>query len=716
MATDLTTPSNTTAKVRWHEQYVSEGINKKLNGIIPAGVVRGGRLGTSLSTMSVTIEADPLTGDSIYSYIDANGHQVTFRQVGNVTLDVSALASTVIFIALQITYVISADTVVKWRAFSQAEIDADPTLVVLGMVDVPASGLIPASDIYPAERREAWTTISPHIREWRQLITNGSFETCIEALASSPSDDFWPDWDLVGSYGLFTGIAVSVVSGASRSGNKSLQLVLSGSAGEEMELYWAGQGKVFPGQLVSVSVWVSGSVLAPGPGANGRLGLKLQFFNKTAGSTGTEYISDITLSGTFGYTEIQGIVEVPASTVSMWVSVVYDDDNQNSTGTIQIDDVRVFLETGEPTDEYPGANRDDHFGGSIRSLSLDIPPQPPATASITTLISRMLRFRQNTIVGGVLPLLLGARDGSTPFDLHLQHGGIDIPRVISDLGSDLIGTLANCLIPRVKTDFPDELINEYTLMWHAHNATAEYDIRVYIAESSGLQQFPSIVITHNAYWDGSLWHPDDTGRESIRRDIGYIGSSMYERSAGTGNWTDANWNDGGVNSNVIHILSKNNFGVLQGFQWMTNGIFGFQDTVAGASPLYSNPDYDQAPVGNALYAKNIVKAWLNFGWSANTPYNYDGFNLELVNVGQYMQFVFGTAMQNDDYAILFTADEKNTGNPWNLIYPSTSAWKLTTGFDATLLELDEVGPTISEVNFNSTSGIGSVVVLARQDT
>jgi len=108
MSTDLSNPSNTLAKVRWHEQYVSEGINKKLNGVIPSGVVRGGRLVASLVNMTVTIQADPDTNDSIYSHIDANGHQVTFRQIGDVSLDLTAVASTTVFICLHVDYVISA--------------------------------------------------------------------------------------------------------------------------------------------------------------------------------------------------------------------------------------------------------------------------------------------------------------------------------------------------------------------------------------------------------------------------------------------------------------------------------------------------------------------------------------------------------------------------------------------------------------------------------
>lgn len=498
MATDLATPSNTLAKVRWHEKYVSDGINRKFNGVIPAGVVRGGRLGTSLSNLSVTIEADPVTGDSVYSYINANGQQVTFRQVGDVTLDLSALVSTVVFIGLEITYVISADTVVKWRAFSQAEIDADPNLVVLGMVDVPAAGLIPAGDIYPTERREAWTTIAPHIREWRNPITNGSFETCLQAVLTGATDDYFPDWDVAGSFGLFTGVTVSVVTGNARTGERSLQTVLSGAASERMQLYWAGQLKVFAGQLMSASVWVQGSSLLPGPGANGIFGLAIEFLTRTGASAGVEYISDLTLSGTFGWTEIEGIVEVPSNAVSAWVSVYYLDDNQNSTGTITFDDVRVFLETGRSTDEYPGDGRDDHFGGSLRALSLDLPPQPPAPADIDDLVSEIVRLKQTTKASGILQLLMGARDGTTPFRLQMVDGQL---RLVGN--NDAAGALR----PRIETESTPTATEQYTLLWETPSPDSNaLVLRMYHGTGGG--SYDGWLLTVNAFWDGSQWDRD----------------------------------------------------------------------------------------------------------------------------------------------------------------------------------------------------------------
>jgi hypothetical protein len=725
MATDLATPSNTTAKVRWHEQYVSEGINKKLNGIIPAGVVRGGKLGTSIVNLSVTIEADPVTGDSIYSYIDATGHQVTFRQVGDITLDLSGVVSTIIFIGLEVTYVISVDTVVKWRAFSQAEIDADPSLVVLGMVDVPAAGIIPASDIYPTERREAWTTIAPHIREWRNPITNGSFETCLAAVLTGATDDYFPDWDVDGSYGFFNGVTVSVVTGGARTGDRALQVVLSGAASERMRLYWAGQLKVFAGQLMSASVWVKANALSPGPGANGVFGLQIEFLTRDGGFAGLEVISDISLSGTFDWTEIAGIVEVPSNAVSAWFFLYYNDDNQNSTGTITFDDVRVFLETGRPTDEYPGDGRDDHFGGSLRALSLDIPPEPPTPGDIDDLVSEMIRIRQNGKLSGVLQLLMGARDGTTEFDLLLQHGGIDIPRVISDLGSELIGSNADALTARVTVPFPTDSGGvEYTLIASFENASAEYNVRVYIAEDSALQQFPSLVITHNASWNGSVWSKDDATREAVRRDIGYSESTFYKRQFNVGGtWTDLQWDDGGTNSEKIHTLAQNNF--LSGtdyqcIQWMCNGILGMQNVTTDA--WASNLPGSSAPVANAIYAKNIVKAWGSVYTDGAGGFNYNrSFNgvATLPGTGRLLH-TFGTAMKNLEYSVVAMLSPSvlpGAGTDPNNIWSwKAGSWnKTTTSFDIVGIDTT-AAPNALWTNPGTYPMILDYIVLGEQDS
>ena len=56
--------SNATVKVRWKEPYASEGLNRKVAVVIPAGVYRGLKLGVSASALSVDLQVDA-AGDHV---------------------------------------------------------------------------------------------------------------------------------------------------------------------------------------------------------------------------------------------------------------------------------------------------------------------------------------------------------------------------------------------------------------------------------------------------------------------------------------------------------------------------------------------------------------------------------------------------------------------------------------------------------------------------
>lgn len=727
MAENLATPSNTLVQVRWREPYVSRGLNKKLVGIAPSGVIRGGRLTTSLLASHVTVQADPDTNDSIYSFIDASGHQFTFRQEGDIVLDldIGALPGTTVYIGLDVVYSVSAQTEVYWRGYSQVEVDADPTLVVLGSVAVPgAPALIPATDILYDRRRDAGLNLSTGMRDWRQVIKNPSFEGPADTIGAGDEREFF-GWAFDVLFAAGTWRVLSPTSGPvsqPHSGDNSLVAVGGGGGAHLMSATPLGVHRVSPGQTVKVSMWVRGDSVALGSGASASVGFWIRAFqwdgsdvsDPSPWASGSLFIIEngTVINGSFGYFEISGEFKVPESASFIQPTIMVN-DAASFSGTIEFDDVQVWLEPGPV--HLPCDRNTDLISPEIMTHGLAVAPllgQDGISKAVGGIWQRALRLICKVASSSDLEHEWGMVVPS------IQDWLMSFPKGRISLGGDLVGSAFSALKARVTTPFPSDTVSEYMLLWFAENSSAEYQVRCYIAENSPLQQYPSVVVTHNAYWDGSLWHPDNAGRESIRRDIGYIGSSMYKRSAGAGNWADLDWDDGGANSNIIHSLVQNNIpGSLQGFQWMCNGILGFQDTVAGASSLYSNPNYDEIPIGNALYAKNIVKAWLFFGWSGTTPINYDGFNLELTSVGQYLTFTFGQNMQNDDYSIIVNGDEKSSGTIWNLLFPSNPATaKAVDAFDVTLVELNETGPTISEELFSGGSGTGSVIVIGRQDT
>lgn len=595
MATDLTTPSNTLAKCRWHEQYVSEGINKKLNGIIPSGVVRGGRLIASLVNMTVTIQADLNTNDSIYSYIDANGHQVTFRQVGDVSLDLTGVASTTIFIGLEVTYAISADTVVKWRAFSQAEIDADSSLVILGMVVVPASGLIPASDITPEERREAWMSISPATREWRQVVTNGSFELCMNVPYLSGGDE-WIGWDLIESS--VTGVNLSVTNTEARSGRHSLRANLTGVSTQSVSLYQGGGFNVYPGQKFKASVHVKGSSLTSVPSS--RLGILLVFYTE-AGGISVENIGDLSLSGTFDWTEISFIGEAHAGCVFARICIRYYDTN-NTTGDIYFDDLRLWLEKGDPLDQYEQNNLGE---GSQRGTSIDV--LPPWDLVPKENIETIIRLRQDPAISSVLQLLMGSRDGTSEFLMQLEKGGIKIDNLINSLGGEKMGLGDDAELPRITTPFNIDASVKYTNLWSMPSPSGKSSIRLYVGDDTVLTSTSQTVfcIVTGASWDASAarWVRDISSNFCQMFMFCRLGLRIYTRNASaTSVWPDADWNDG-IDSVESIVLDAND----------DDGVIILADGVLEMDPAplagNTNPLTNYAFTTNMLFGKSMVKSW-----------------------------------------------------------------------------------------------------------
>jgi len=544
MATDLSTPSNTLAKVRWREQYVSEGINKKLNGVVPHGVVRGGKLISSGIAMNVTIEDDSETGDSIYSYIDANGHQITFRQAGNVTLDLTSVASKTVFIGLEVTYVVSSDTVVKWRAFNQAEIDADPTLVVIGMVVVPASGLIAAASITDQGRRTAWQSISQYMRDAKQVAENGAFELVGRGLGAS-GDNPCPGWD-------YSNISV---------GGSPLYSFINGSSPQvgdtHLEIEWVGNGsQLFTmlhknitqcrgGETVTVKFWLKGSGLTPGPGGSGHMGIRVEASDESPNNViQTEYIEDLTLSGTWAYTEIERTFQLDADARWFGFAIYYDDNNKSSSGSIYFDDIRVWIEQPQVSEgQIEGYGPLNH--GDIVARGLGIAKPWSVASTIQEFVENILSFRND---GSTDTYKLSKGDESLDFLLRLVNGGLDVENLISNLGSSKIGSDAEGALPRIKTAFPIYTTAKYVQLWEMENlAPGQGSIRLYVTDLSDIPGHgaDNFSIVFNAEWTGTAWVYDSSSFRSLRFDFAKHGVFMLVKEAlGTSPWVDADWADG----------------------------------------------------------------------------------------------------------------------------------------------------------------------------
>ena len=199
MPTSLQTVAASNVKVRWKEPYASEGINKKMAVVVPAGIYRGLGLTTNASNRSVTVQADTTALDHVAVYLSSDGYATTIRDdaSGDITLDLATDAGNTVVIALFVEYVIGSDTTAELRSYELTEYDGlaaavRDELVVLGTVNVPASDiLIPAEDITLDRRTLAWEARGGDDIPWNLITRNSSFEVADTGATYSRAVDGW---------------------------------------------------------------------------------------------------------------------------------------------------------------------------------------------------------------------------------------------------------------------------------------------------------------------------------------------------------------------------------------------------------------------------------------------------------------------------------------------------------------------------------------------
>lgn len=172
--TDPHTLSAPETALRYQEPYVTDGVNRKLAGVIPRGIYRGFKLEPTGVADEVQLTADATHTDHLAVYETATGRSLTHRIAGDfvVTLD-SGYRGTEVILALYATYVVGSTTTAVIRVYTPAQfamaVEA-PEVLVLGHIDVPISGIIAAADITGEGR-----VIAGLERDWTQIVPNPVF-------------------------------------------------------------------------------------------------------------------------------------------------------------------------------------------------------------------------------------------------------------------------------------------------------------------------------------------------------------------------------------------------------------------------------------------------------------------------------------------------------------------------------------------------------------
>jgi hypothetical protein len=539
-------------KVRFKEPFLTAGLDQKQARVQPRGTYRGFRLATG-PAMNVTLVAETASNQHVAVYETADGYSLRIARTGNYNLNLTALASKTVVLAIFADYTLNSNTRAEVRAYELSPVDEftgaaeRSELVVLGTVVVPAAGLI--TDFDYTYRTFAWEDQAQDSREWVQFIENGGFEMALVAPITPAAgdvtiDEAVPGWDTHSSIGmgLAGGITAEISSAQYHTGRNSFHLHMSGLAGQLAFLRYAGVAQVRPGQLVKASVWVKGIKLNPGPtAAPGILGLYLAFLKADGTSAGTSFVSTPSLTGDFGWIELFDIITAPALSVAVNFLLIYDDNNHNSTGDLYFDDARMWLEVDPVSQDSVG--QEELNQGSKRLEVLDILPRPQGL-SLATTIARMVRLRGAGYSAGVTKLLMSCRDTATYFALRLLHGGLQVDRDILGLGADFIGAAADGALPRVQAPVPAAATAKFILLWEATDQAGRGSTRLYASSGAGAFAFESILFTVNARWTGTQWERDYAST-ATRLDFSKAGIYFYAYEVTSPSpWADADWRNG----------------------------------------------------------------------------------------------------------------------------------------------------------------------------
>jgi hypothetical protein len=332
-------------KIRWKEEYVSSGLNKKLCGLVPTGIIRGGLLCPSPSGQKkVIVKADEKTNDIVVSYEDTNGNQMTVNLgKGDIELDLSNfnfLPQEYVYIGLYVDYKIGHETVAEWRYYSYPTEEA----IIFG-------SYCPNVNIVSLKRRDdAWKNISSGMIRWIPFIKNGGFEQRLAHWRYFTE----PQWDY-----LFPDRAITQFDNKIKNeGSVSLRLNYLHRA-----KFWQGFFECEPGQLILVKLAYKTENLAfitTGYAGN----ILINYYNTVTGEKVTHtvsgFISD-SESTTIDWTDHEIVIENKPEYNANSIEIVISFGNlsDSNTGTIWLDSIRGFFQVKDTIKKH---NESDNVG------------------------------------------------------------------------------------------------------------------------------------------------------------------------------------------------------------------------------------------------------------------------------------------------------------------------------------------------------------------
>jgi hypothetical protein len=495
----LSAISSSATKVRWKEPYASEGLNRKVAVVIPAGVYRGLILGVSTSNLSVDLSPDASAGDHVAVQESSTGFSMTYVDdtSGTITLPLTGfLANDVVVICLVVNYSSGSSTTAEFRGYELSEFEAltadvRDSFVVLGTVLRPAAGIIPAGNITHDRRHLPFLQRTSEATPWNPLLRNGGFEL---GQTNGTYRYASPFWKTSSSNANFT---IRPVTTEARSGSKSLEMTTSVAGVVTATIQQDLWIPVTPGRFAMGRLYKK-AIQAAGVSPTGRMRF---LFGDMDGTNDVQEDLLFDISGIdTAFEESTGIIEVPSTArVLKAIQIIITGTYAGVGPCIRLDDVQAWLQVDAGNwldvrdarvaeaaagDMFIGAQ--NSFGNNSAKLSFD-----------GTALS--IERRDETISATTQPPVLSVRT-----------------RGFLETGS-----------------------NRYTLVFQSEIPITGGSVyyRKYVGALA-----PALVETLNASWShGSLqWSKDVAGIPATRYDVAYSGTSVKTRISDTA-WSDGSW-------------------------------------------------------------------------------------------------------------------------------------------------------------------------------
>lgn len=523
MPVNVKTVLSTNIKTRWREPFASEALNQKSLGVVPPGAYRGLLLVTEGALdLTVTVTADPTTSDHVAVAETSNGYSLNYINAGgdfNLDLNYGPLLSMEVVITLQLTYTTGADTAGEFIAYTVAEFEALSTsardaLVVLGSVDVPAAGIIPAADVtgtrrsLPFERRSAGAT------PWTPLVRNGSFDVGDTAAGYARGILFWHrtedsgdppvyDWDYSTTDSVSAGQSLALTVNTF---STVFTAIMRHRLGAEVPEVPAGRQVRVAFQKKQLIVPTAGTVDI------------ILLFKDAAGTTSETVVVSLDVTGTdASFVAVEKTISIPSGMVALdHARIKFDGTNFPSTGeAFLFDDFQIWLEP-DPTGLLAEKSRQ---GAMVDANVVNIRGED-AEKPFSTALAQLDFNGANLTVRNP--------QTSVPVGIDIEGRGI--------LGTGLLGNIANAEVPRILAAASVFAGVEFTIMWESV-PSGQAGHRFFVGSDG------SCVRTFNASYDNTanLWSQDKATADSFGVFEDAQGITSKRQIKGSGDWATAGW-------------------------------------------------------------------------------------------------------------------------------------------------------------------------------